>query len=123
MKSVLEYKGYKARIDFDADDHILVGRIAGINDVVGFHGNSVEEVEAAFHEAVDDYVETCVKLGKAPERSFSGNVMVRIDPGLHAGLTQAAELSGKSLNQWIEEVLAGAVFGQDTRKQERTRRA
>lgn len=122
MKSVLEYKGYKARIDFDADDHILVGRIAGINDVVGFHGNSVEKVEAAFHEAVDDYVETCAKVGKTPERSFSGNVMVRIDPGLHAGVTQAAELSGKSLNQWIEEVLAGAV-GLDAKFMERARRA
>ena len=44
MKNVLEYKGYKARIEFDADDGCFIGHIAGINDVIGFHGVSVTEM-------------------------------------------------------------------------------
>jgi 8-oxo-dGTP diphosphatase len=36
--SSLTHKGYAARIELDADDGLLVGRVAGINDIVGFHG-------------------------------------------------------------------------------------
>ena len=40
-----------------------MGHIAGIKDVVGFHGESVNELRKAFEEAVTDYLETCAKLG------------------------------------------------------------
>lgn len=57
----MTYKGYTARIEYcDADDS-FIGHIAGINDVVGFHGDSVLELQAAFEEAVDDYLRTCKK--------------------------------------------------------------
>jgi predicted HicB family RNase H-like nuclease len=55
------YKGYSARVEFDDEDEIFVGRIAGINDVVGFHADTVEDLKAAFHEAVDDYLATCAR--------------------------------------------------------------
>lgn len=107
--NVLKYKGYWASVEFDEDDMLLVGRIAGINDVIGFHAENVEDLVAAFHEAVEDYVETCAKIGKAPEKSYSGKLMLRVDPALHAKLARAAELAGKSLNQWGEEALGRAV--------------
>lgn len=67
--NLLNYKGYTAAVEFDADDLLLAGRIAGINDVVGFHGRNAEEIVAAFHEAVDDYLETCAAIGKTPEKA------------------------------------------------------
>ena len=109
MMNVLEYKGYSARVELDPDDECFVGRLAGINDIVGFHGETIAELKAAFHEAVDDYVETCSKAGKPPERPYSGKVMFRISPEVHARAALAAELKGVSLNQWAEEVLAKAV--------------
>ena len=48
----MTYKGYAARIEYSDEDGCFVGHIAGISDIVGFHGDSVEEVRAAFHEAV-----------------------------------------------------------------------
>ncbi len=109
MMNVLEYEGYSARVDLDPDDECFVGRLAGINDVIGFHGSTIAELKAAFHEAVDDYIETCRKAGKAPERPFSGKVMFRIAPEIHARAALAAQLKGISLNQWAEEVLAQAA--------------
>jgi predicted HicB family RNase H-like nuclease len=109
MKNVMEYKGYQARVDFDADDGIFVGHIAGINDVIGFHGTSVAEMKAAFAEAVDDYLATCSAIGKKPERPYSGKVMLRFSPDVHASAAIRAELEGKSLNQWAEEVIALAA--------------
>lgn len=109
MKNVMEYKGYKARVEFDADDGCFIGHLAGINDVVGFHGETVAEIKAAFIEAVDDYVETCRMVGKQAEKPYSGKVMFRFSPEVHARAALKAELEGKSLNQWAEEVIAEAA--------------
>jgi predicted HicB family RNase H-like nuclease len=109
MSNVMSYKGYSARIEYDDEDGILFGQIAGITDGVGFHAESVDGLRVGFHEAVDDYIETCAKLGKEPQKAYSGKVMFRIDPDVHARAAKAAELSGKSLNEWAGEVLAKAA--------------
>ncbi len=107
--STMTYKGYSARVTFDAEDDLFVGHIAGIQDPVGFHADTVAGLKAAFHEAVDDYVETCARAGKPPQKPYSGNVMVRIDPDVHRRAAIAAEVTGKSLNQRTEEVLRKAA--------------
>ena len=67
--TTMSYKGYAARTDRDALDGIFYGRIAGITDGIGFHADSVEDMEVAFREAVDDYLETCGKIGKEPQKA------------------------------------------------------
>ena len=109
MTNTMSYKGYSARIEYDDADGIFTGRIAGIRDGVGFHADTVDDLREAFHEAVEDYVETCAKIGKEPQKAFSGQVMFRISPEVHRKAALAAELSGKSLNQWAEEVLDRAA--------------
>ncbi len=64
--NTLQYNGYSARVEFDAEDRIFVGHIAGVQDIVGFHGATVDVLEAAFREAVDDYLLACKRLGQAP---------------------------------------------------------
>jgi predicted HicB family RNase H-like nuclease len=107
--NTMTYAGYSARIEYDPEDRIFVGHLAGIRDIVGFHGSTVDELEAAFHEAVDDYLAACKKLGQSPERPASGRLMLRIDPATHAAALRAAELSGRSLNQWAGDVLQKAA--------------
>ena len=109
MTNIMTYKGYSARIEYDDEDGIFTGRLAGNSDGIGFHADTVEALREAFHEAVEDYVETCAKVGKEPQKAFSGQVMFRVDPEVHRKAALAAELSGKSLNQWAEEVLGRAA--------------
>jgi predicted HicB family RNase H-like nuclease len=109
MTNSMTFKGYSARIEYDDSDEIFVGRIAGIRDGVGFHADTVSGLREAFREAVEDYIETCAKIGKKPQKAFSGQVMFRVSPEVHRKAALAAELSGKSLNQWAEEVLARAA--------------
>jgi predicted HicB family RNase H-like nuclease len=111
MSQSLTYKTYKAAVSFDAEDEVFVGRILGINDVVSFHAETVVDLKRAFEDAVDDYIETCRKIGKTPEKAYSGKVMLRIDPDVHSLAAQAAESEGKSLNQWSEEALRQAARG------------
>ena len=92
MKNSMKYKGYSASITYSPEDECLVGRLLNINDMVSFDGSSVKDVKAAFEEAVDDYVAACREFGKSPEKSFSGKVMFRIDPAVHAKAAMAALL-------------------------------
>jgi predicted HicB family RNase H-like nuclease len=102
------YKGYHARIEFDDEDRIFVGHLAGIRDIVGFHGSSVAELESAFHEAVDDYLAHCAKLGLPANKPFSGRLLLRVPPEVHAKASIAAKVAGISLNQWAAQALAQA---------------
>jgi predicted RNase H-like HicB family nuclease len=63
----LTYKGYAAHVEFDAEDRLFFGRVAGIRDIISFHGESVDELVKAFEDAVDDYLETSEKIGRAPQ--------------------------------------------------------
>src|SRR5690554_6358738 len=112
MTNIMTYKGYSARIEYDAEDGIMTGQVARIRDGVGFQADSVEKQKVAFHEAVDDYVDTCAKFGKEPQKPYSGRVMFRVDTEVHRKAALAAELAGKSLNQWAEEVLNRAARGE-----------
>ena len=109
MKNAMTYKGYAARIEFDAQDRIFFARLAGIRDIITFHGETVDELEAAFKEAVDDYLTTCAKLGDEPNKPYSGKLTLRISPNVHAAIARTAETSGKNLNKWVADILNQAT--------------
>jgi predicted HicB family RNase H-like nuclease len=103
--NTMSYKGYAARIEYSEEDDCFIGHIAGINDIVGFHGDSVSELHVAFEKAVDDYLAACKKIKKSPQKPYSGNIMLRVPPELHAKAAMLAEAHGKSLNSWVTELL------------------
>ena len=49
------HAGFTATVEFDTDDQLFVGHLAGVSDIVGFHAETMADFEAAFREAVDDY--------------------------------------------------------------------
>lgn len=108
MKNIMTYKGYAGTVEYSEPDEILFGRIAGIDDIVSYEGESVSELRESFQEAVDDYLEHCEAVGKAPNRPYSGKFTLRIAPELHARLAAQAGALGKSLNQYAAELLSRA---------------
>ena len=106
--STMNYKGYAARIEYSDEDGCFIGHIAGIKDVIGFHAESVSELRVAFEEAVDDYLATCAKAGRAPQKPYSGKLMLRVPPEVHARAAMMAEAHGMSINQWAADVLSKA---------------
>jgi predicted HicB family RNase H-like nuclease len=104
--STMTYKGYAARIEYSDEDGCFVGHIAGIKDVIGFHAESVKDLRAAFEEAVDDYLATCDKVGRNPQKPYSGKLMLRVPPEVHAHAAMMAEAHGMSLNQWAADILS-----------------
>lgn len=107
--NTMEHKGFAARVEYSEEDSCFIGHVAGIRDVIGFHGESVTELRAAFEEAVDDYLATCKKLGKEPNKPYSGQFRLRLAPELHARAAMLAETRGKSLNTWVSEVIEKSI--------------
>ena len=107
--NLLTHKGYSGVFEFEADDDAFHGEIVGIRDVVHFTGRSVDELKAAFREAVDDYLETCAEIGKDPDKPYSGRFVVRVSPEAHRRAETAARASGKSLNAFVVEALEKAA--------------
>jgi predicted HicB family RNase H-like nuclease len=103
-----EYKGYRGMVEYDPDDRVLHGRVLGIRDVVTFEGRSIDELERAFHDSVDDYLAFCAELGQEPNRPYSGRLMLRLSPDLHRQLDEEAKAHRTSLNQLITEKLERA---------------
>ena len=106
---MMKYKGYLARIEYDEEDRIFVGHLAGIQDIVGFHGITVNELEGAFHESVDNYIAISEETGRPVQKPYSGKLMLRVSPDVHAAVATAAEVHGKSINQWASDVLDEAA--------------
>ena len=107
--NTMTFKGYTARVELDDRDNILVGRLLGVRDIVGFHADDVAGLRTAFEEAVNDYIETCAKLGKPAEKPASGKMMLRVPPEVHGAALIAAQASGQSLNQWATRALEQAA--------------
>ena len=103
MSSVLEYKGYHTKIEFDSEEFILRGKIEGINDFIDFESETLDGIETEFHEAVDDYLEFCKEVGKEPEKEYKGTFNVRISPKLHKELSIMAMKNNTSLNATVEQ--------------------
>lgn len=106
MKSdMMKYKGYRATLSYDEDDHIFVGEVFGVNDSLNFHGSSIEELEASFHDCIDNYLDLCLQMGKEPEKEFSGSFNVRTTPTLHKEASEYAAENGVSLNQVVTNAI------------------
>lgn len=63
----MKYKGYVGHAEYDDEARIFHGEIVGIKDIITFQGKSVDELEQAFKDSIDDYLAWCKKEEKKPE--------------------------------------------------------
>ena len=113
MNDILEYKGYYASLHFSSEDEVFYGKILGIDDLVNFEGASVKELKKAFHEAVDDYLETCRELGKEPNKTYKGTFNVRLTTDLHKRAALFAAMHNISLNDFVRTAIDYALMNKD----------
>lgn len=109
MENVLRYHDFVGTVQYNADDRLFHGKLAFIADLVTFEGSSVTELEAAFIEAANDYVELCEQIGKKPEKSFAGSFNIRMKPELHRQAALASLEKGVSLNQLVVDAVSRYV--------------
>ncbi len=105
----MEYRGYNAVVTYDYDVRILHGQVIDTRDVITFEGKSVDELDQAFKDSIDDYLKFCQERGREPDKPFSGRVALRMEPDTHRAIVGAARASGKSLNTWIIDAIANEL--------------
>jgi predicted HicB family RNase H-like nuclease len=110
MNDILEYNGYYASLHFSSEDEVFYGKLLGIDDLVNFEGASVKELKKAFHESVEDYLETCKELGKEPNKTYKGTFNVRITTDLHKEAANFAAIHNISLNDFVKTAISYALL-------------
>ena len=103
------YKGYTGHVEVDVEAGILFGRVLHIYDVVTFKGTTVEEARQEFQNSVDFYLEFCAELGEEPDKPFPGKLLYQTNSDTHRKIFIAARKAGKSINDWMDEVLQEAA--------------
>lgn len=109
MSKALLHKGYTGSVDVSLEDGCLHGRVLFVNDLITYEGATVPELDAAFKDAVNRYLEHCKTVGKRPDKSCSGNLNVRLGADLHRKAASAATHIGCSLNDFIVKAVEAAV--------------
>lgn len=90
-------------------DNVFAGRILGICSIISFHGETVTELRAELELAIEDHLDDYKEQGIPPEKPASGNLLLRVTPGICERVLVAAQVAGQSLNQWATEALQQAV--------------
>ena len=106
---MLKYMGYTGYVEFDDEAGLFHGEVIDTKDVITFQGTTVEEIQIAFRDSVDDYLEFCTERGEKPDKPFSGKFVLRIPPRIHHQIYVKAAKAGKSLNKWVQEKLEEAI--------------
>lgn len=103
----MTYKGYEGVVECDETARLFTGEVINTRDVITFQGRSVHQLERAFKDSVDDYLDLCKSRNQEPDRPFSGKLMVRMPPELHRRVALDARRSRISLNRYIVDRLTG----------------
>ena len=106
---MMEYRGYVAKVEFDSSIDAFVGRVINTRDVITFEATSVRGLRKEFQTSVDDYIEFCQERGEEPDRPYSGEFRLRLDPALHRKVAITAQAEGESLNAFVARTLARRV--------------
>ena len=100
----LEYKGYYGSIEYNKNDRCLNGKVLGMTrDLILYEGNTVEELENDFKNAIDSYIDGCEELGIKPRKSYNGVLNIRIPSETHCRIALYAENHGTSINSFIRD--------------------
>jgi len=70
---VLNYKGFIGSVRFSAQDDVFFGKVEGVNDLITFEGNSVQELKDAFRYVIDEHINDCENENIPIEKSYRGS--------------------------------------------------
>lgn len=103
--NTLQYKNYTCQVTYYNVKDCLVGKVLGMSQIRTFNAQSIADIKAAFHNAVDDYLLACAESGKEPAQAFPGSFTVRTTPAIHEALTLYAAEQGTMLSQVTQTAL------------------
>jgi predicted HicB family RNase H-like nuclease len=109
MNPNLTYRGYDGTVIFSENEHVFYGKVLGIRSSLTYEGTDIDELIADFHDAIDDYLESCAEHNWTPEKPFKGSFNVRIGSDLHRDAVRSAAMRGMNLNTFVIHAIRSAL--------------
>ena len=110
--NTLDISGFKAVVTYDPDIDMLRGEFIALNGGADFYASDIKGLRKEGATSLKVFLKACEQRGIEPRKKFSGKFNVRIPPELHQQAVEAATATGKSLNQWIGDVLNEATHSE-----------
>ena len=113
MNDTIKYKGFIGSVQFAAEDRAFYGKVEGVNDLITFEGSTIDELEKGFKYMVDAHIKDSNKNNTPVEKSYKGNLNIRLSPELHKKAAYNASSKGLSLNQYINNAIKKEIASSD----------
>lgn len=103
--NILQYKGYTGSVEYSAEDGCLIGKILHTKKAnIGYAGDSVAEIIAMFHQAVDEYLQMCEEQGWQPEQpceteELPDDTLEKIDISLPRRVLARIDYNAKAMGE------------------------
>ena len=105
----LNINGINAVISFDADINLFRGEFVGLNGYADFYAADVAGLKKEGEISLKVFLEACKSDGVEPYKQYSGKLITRISPDLHALAAETAKAQKVSLNALIERAIQHEV--------------
>jgi predicted HicB family RNase H-like nuclease len=103
--NTMNIDGYRAVIQYDPEIEMFRGEFIGINGGADFYALEIEGLRKEGRISLNTFIDMCREDGVEPKKEYSGKFNLRIPPILHAEIAAQASSAGKSLNQWIADLI------------------
>jgi len=113
MKDIMKYKGFIGSVHYASEDRVFYGKVEGVNELITSEGSSVTDLEEGFRYMVNEHIKDCTRKNIPLEKSYKGNLNIRLSPELHKKAAHNAAVRGVSLNQYINDALKKDLASSD----------
>jgi len=105
----MSYKGYHGSVEISSEDNILFGKVLFISPLINYEAGTAKDLDNAFREAVESYINDCDMQGIKPEKPCKGSLNVRLGHDLHLATAIAAFNASTSTNEFIKRAIQKQV--------------
>ncbi len=105
MMNIIEINGFRAVVQYDPEIDMLRGEFIGLNGGADFYAKDIDSLRREGEISLQVFLDMCREDGVEPRKEYSGKFNLRVSPQLHAAVVTKAAADGKSLNQWVADVL------------------
>ena len=109
MMNIMEINGYRAVIQYDPDIEMFRGEFIGLNGGADFYAKDIDNLHKEGEASLKVFLDMCQEDGVEPRKEYSGKFNLRVSPQIHAEIVTRAGAEGKSLNQWVMDILAESL--------------
>ena len=105
MMNIMEINGYRAVIQYDPEIDLFRGEFIGLNGGADFYAKDIDNLRKEGEISLKVFLEMCREDGIEPRKEYSCKFNLRVSPHMHTEIVTRAMAEGKSLNQWVIDVL------------------